>query len=192
MTRRISFRPFFGVDRLFAGLVLAGDVLDADHQAGFAGDGHAVGEPAGAAAHALDEVITAVGLAVGQQVAHLGGEELDGGEVAEGEVDAHVVVVDRLRQVDDGNPAAAPRQLLLEELELVGGFQRVVAADGDQRVDLQRDQRVVDRLQRRDPLRVLQVGGVGDVLARIGPRRADQNPLAVARDRLRNLCVMGM
>ena len=127
-----------GIDRLFAGFVLAGDVLDADHQAGLAGDGHAVGQPAGAAAHALGEEVAAVGLGVGQQVADLGGEELDGREVAEGEVDAHVVVVDRLGQVDDRDAAAARRELLLEELELVGGLERVVAADGDQGVDAQR------------------------------------------------------
>ena len=72
-------------------------------------------------------------------------------------------------------------QLLLEELELVGGLQRVVAADRDQGVDAQRDQRVVDGLQRRGPLRVLQVAGIGDVLAGIGPGGADQDALAVAR-----------
>ena len=63
--------PGLGVDGLLAGLVLAGDVLDADHQAGLAGDGHAVGQPAGAAAHALGQEVAAVGLGVGQQVADL-------------------------------------------------------------------------------------------------------------------------
>ena len=43
--------PVLGLTDLLAGLVLAGDVLDADHQAGLAGDGRAVGQPAGAAAH---------------------------------------------------------------------------------------------------------------------------------------------
>ena len=106
---------------------------------------------------------------------------VDGREVAEREVDARVIVVDRLGQVDDGNPLAAGGQLLLEELELVGRLQRVVAADGDQGVDAHRHQRVVDRLQRRGALGVLQVRRVGDVLARIGPGRADQDALAVAR-----------
>ena len=80
--------PVLGSVGLLAGLVLAGDVLDADHQAGLAGDGRAVGQPAGAAAHGLGEEVAAGRLGVGQQVADLAGQELDGREVAEGEVDA--------------------------------------------------------------------------------------------------------
>jgi hypothetical protein len=38
---------------------------------------------------------------VGAEVLHLLGHHVDGGEEAEGEVDAAVVVVDRLRQVHD-------------------------------------------------------------------------------------------
>ena len=53
-------------------------------------------------------------------------------------------------------------------------------------------QRLVDGLQRRRPLGVLQVGRVGDVLARIGPRRADQDALAVARPLADVWCVMRM
>ena len=56
----------------------------------------------------LGEEVAAVRLGVGQQVADLAGQELDGREVAEGEVDAHVVVVDRLGQVDDGDAAGCP------------------------------------------------------------------------------------
>ena len=44
----------------------------------------------------------------------------------------------------------------------------------------ERDQRVVDRLQRGRPLGVLEVLGRGNVLARIAPRGADQDALAVA------------
>ena len=75
----------------------------------------------------------------------------------------------------------ARRQVLLEELELVGRLQRVVAADGDQGVDAQRHQGLVDGLQRGGPLRVLQVGRLGNVLAGVGPGGADHDALAVAR-----------
>ena len=71
-------------------------------------------------------------------------------------------------------------QVLLEHLELVGGLERVVAADRDQGVDAERAEGVVDGLQRRGPLGIAQVGRVGDVLARVGPRGADQDALAVA------------
>ena len=54
-----------GVGRGFDLLVLAGDVFDADHQAGLAGDGRPIGQPAGAAAHALGQEIGTVGLRVG-------------------------------------------------------------------------------------------------------------------------------
>ena len=45
-----------------------------------------------------------VDFGVGQQVADLAGQELDRREVAEGEVDAAVVVVDRLGDVDHLDP----------------------------------------------------------------------------------------
>ena len=46
-----------GIDERLADFVLAGDVLDANHEAGLAGDGRAVGEPAGDAAHRLGDVV---------------------------------------------------------------------------------------------------------------------------------------
>ena len=73
------------------------------------------------------------------------------------------------------------RQMLLVELELVGRFQRIVAADGDQGVDAQRHQRVVDRLQGGGALGVLQMGRLRDVFAGVGPRGAEDDALAVAR-----------
>ena len=83
-----------------AGFVLAGDVFDADHQAGLAGDGGPVGQPAGAAAHRLGDEIAAVRLGVGQEVADFAGQNFHRGEITEGEVDARVVVVDGLGQMD--------------------------------------------------------------------------------------------
>ena len=134
------------IRRFFLRGVRTFDVFDADDEAGLAGDGDAVGEPAGAAAHRLDEEIAAVRGGIGDQVADFFAEEVDGRKVAEGEVDAAVVVVDRLGEMDDGNAASVGRELLLIELELVGGFERVVAADRDQRIDADRSQRLVDGL----------------------------------------------
>ena len=57
----------------------------------------------------LGDEVAAVGFGVGQQIADLRGQDLHGREIAEGEVDARVVVVDRLGQMDDGNAAAARR-----------------------------------------------------------------------------------
>ena len=57
-------------------------------------------------------------------------------EEAEGPVDAEVVVVDRLGEVDDAQRAADPGIELLHPVEVVGRLERVVAADGDERVDL--------------------------------------------------------
>ena len=170
----------FRIGDFLAHLVLAGDVLDADHQARFAGDGRAVGQPTRAAAHRFGDEIRAAGLGIGQEIADFLGQDIDGGEVAEGEIDARVIVVDGFGQVHDGNPLAARGQLFLEELELVGGLQGVVAADGNQGIDADREQGVVNRFEIFVAFGVLQMRGIGNVLARIGPRRADQNTLAVS------------
>ena len=112
---RAAERCFAGlrIGGLLGGLELAGDVFDADDQAGLAGDGRAVGQPAGAAAHRLGDEIAAGRFGVGQQVANLAGQHLDGREVAEREVDARVVVVDRLRQMDDRESACCPAAVAL-------------------------------------------------------------------------------
>ena len=65
-------------------------------------------EPARLAAHGLDDEVAAGRDRVGAQVLQLLGHDVDRGEEAEREVDAAVVVVDRLRQVDDLH---APRVL---------------------------------------------------------------------------------
>jgi hypothetical protein len=72
-----------------------------------------------------------------REVLELLRHDVDGGEEAEREVDAAVVVVDRLRQVDDLDAARPLGQVLLVLVEEVGRLERVVAADGDQRVDLE-------------------------------------------------------
>ena len=84
------------------------DVLDREHEVRLAGDRDAVGQPAGLAAHRLDDEVAAGRDRVGAQVLELLRHHVDGGEEAEREVDAAVVVVDRLRQVDDLDAARAP------------------------------------------------------------------------------------
>ena len=145
--------PVLGSVMRFRGLEVVDQVLDAQDQAGLAGDGRAVGQPAGASAHGFDQEVHPAGLGVGQQVADLARQGLDGREVAEREVDAAVVVVDRLGNVDDRDPPFAGRKIFLEPLELVGRLERVVAADRDQCIDAQRRKRAMDRAELGGPLR---------------------------------------
>ena len=84
------------------------DVLDREHEVRLAGDRDAVRQPAGLAAHRLDDEVARRRHRVGAQVLQLLRHHVDRGEEAEREVDAAVVVVDRLRQVDDLD---APRVL---------------------------------------------------------------------------------
>jgi hypothetical protein len=83
--------------------------------------------------------------------------------------------------MDDLDPARALGQPLLVFVEEVGGLERVVAADRDQRVDVEVDERVVDVAQRRGALGVEQVLGPVDALARVGARRADHDAARVAQ-----------
>jgi hypothetical protein len=109
------------------------------------------------------------------------GHDVDGGEEAEREVDAAVVVVDRLRQMDDVKPLGRGGELALVHVEEVGGLQRVVAADGDERVDFEIDERVVHVAEAGRLLRVVEIGLGVDALARIGAGGADDDPAAVAQ-----------
>ena len=84
----------------------------------------------------LDDEVAAGRLASARRFFSSLASDVDGGEEAEGEVDAAIVVVDRLRQVDDLDALRSGRQALLVLVEEVRGLQRVVAADRDQRVDL--------------------------------------------------------
>ena len=177
---RLELRLAIGAgDRLLAA-ELAVDVLHADHEARLSGNGGPVREPTGTAAHRLAEEVGTARLRVVEQVADLTTERVDGREVAEREIDAHVVVVDRLRQVHDRDPLGVGRQAVLVELELVGRFERVVATDRDQRLDAQRPEPLVGVFQRLHPLGILEVARMRDVLARIGAGGADHDALAAA------------
>ena len=73
------------------------------------------------------------------------------------------------------------RQVFLEQLELVGGLERIVAADRDEGIDAQRSQSLVNRSQGRRAVGVGQMAGMRDVLAGVGPGRADHDAPRVAR-----------
>ena len=119
-------------------LEIADQVFDAEDQARLAGDGRAVGQPAGASAHGFDQEEHPAGLGIGQQVADLARQGLDRREISEREIDSAVVVVDGLGNVNDRDPPLAGGQILLDSFEFVGGFERVVAADRDQCIDSER------------------------------------------------------
>jgi hypothetical protein len=82
------------------------------------------------------------------QVSNFGTQSFNGGEVAEGEIDAGVVVVDGLGNMHDRHAFLAFGKPILEGLQLVGGFERIIAADGDQRINTQRSQAFVNSTQR--------------------------------------------
>jgi len=100
------------------------------------GEGGAGGDPAGAAAHDLDdgdEVALTHGLAVAGDFAHGRGEVLDHAAVAGAVVGDGEVIVDRLRHADHAELVA----LLLGELgDLVGGVLGVVAPDVEEIADV--------------------------------------------------------
>ena len=177
----LARRAGLGVGQGFLGHQVVGEVFDGEDQAGLAGDGRAIGQPARAAAHRLDQEVHPARLGVGQQIADLAGQGLDGREIAEGEVDAPVIVIDRLGHVNHGDSRLFRGQVILEPLELVGGLERVVAADRDQGIHAQRGERPMDRAKLGRALGIGQVSGLRDVLAGVRPRRPDQDAARVPR-----------
>ena len=93
---------------------------------GAAGEARVQRDPAGVAAHHLDDEHAVVRVGGGVEAVDRLGGDLDRGVEAEGEVGAAEVVVDGLRDADD---------LDAEVGELGGDAEGVLAADGDQRVD---------------------------------------------------------
>jgi hypothetical protein len=76
--------------------------------------------------------------------------------------------------VNDRDLLRARGEAILVELELVGRLERVVTADGDQRVHADRAQPLVNSLQRRRTLGVFQVRRVRHHLAGVRAGRADE------------------
>ena len=124
--------------------------------------------------------IHAAGLGVGQQVADLAGQRFNRGEVAEREVDASVVVVDRLGHVNDGDMPLARRQEFLNAFEFVSGFEGVVAADRDQCIDFERRESAWTVRSWAVRSGSDRCAGSVTCLAGIGARGPDQDPARVA------------
>ncbi len=101
------------------------------------------GDPAGVAAHHLDDqdAVVTVGRRV-QAIDRLH-RDVDRGVEAEGVVGGAEVVVDRLRHADDRHAVLA--------VEARGGSERVLAADRDQPVDAVVLQPLGDPLPHRRP-----------------------------------------
>jgi len=107
------------------------------------------------------------------------GGEVSGRHEAERPVDAVVVVVDRLREVNEADRTQS-RHRLLDAVEVVRGLERVVTADGDERIDLMRSQRVEDVAEFGVLLAIREVVEGGDSLARVRPRGSEDDGRIVA------------
>ena len=121
-------------------------VFQTDAERSLTCDRGTVAEPRGLAAHELRDVVALRGGGVEQKVAQLAAHQVNGGEETEREVDAFVVVIDRLGQMDDADALGSLRESVLVKLEFGRGGERIVAADGDEDVDPQRAERVIDGL----------------------------------------------
>ncbi len=117
---------------LVAAAQVRDDLLDVERplghedRVGAAGDARVRGDPAGVAAHHLDDHHAVVRLGGRVQAVDRVGDDLHGRLEAERHVGAAEVVVDRLRHADDRHAVAVQAQRDAE---------RVLAADRDQRVD---------------------------------------------------------
>ena len=112
--------------------------LGHEDRVGAARDPGVRGDPAGVAAHHLDDHHAVVGLRRGVQAVDRVGDDLHSGVEAERDVGAAEVVVDRLRHPDDRDALFVQQQRHAE---------RVLAADRDQRADAAALQRRADRLE---------------------------------------------
>ena len=155
-------------DRREAGLEAAPDQLadlleverllrDQDH-VGAAGEPGVEGDPAGVAAHHLDDQDPVVAVGGGVEAVDRLHRDVDRGVEAEGVVGRAEVVVDRLRDADDRDAVLG--------VKARGGPQRVLAADRDQALDAVALE-VLD-----EPL------GVALLLERVGPGGAEDRPPA--------------
>ena len=121
------------------------------------------------------------------QIADFCSERFDSGEVSEREINPHVIVIDRLRNMNDRHTFLVSGQAVLIHLQLVGRLQRVVAADGNQSIDANGPQCFVHSLQRGGFFGIIQMFRSGDLFARIRASRADDDAFFAAGTTQRNL-----
>ena len=113
-------------------------VLGDQNHVGAARDPGVEGDPAGVAAHDLDDQDPVVALGGGVQPIDRVGRDLDSGLEAEGAVGSREVVVDRLRDADH------PHAVLVQP---IGYAERVLATDRDQCLDPMRLHARADQLE---------------------------------------------
>ena len=112
-------------------------LLGDEDDVGAAGEAGVQGDPARVAAHHLDDEHAVVRLGRGVQPVDRLHRDVDRGVEAEGEVGGVEVVVDRLGHADDVDA---------EVVQLGRDTERVLAADGDQRVDAEVGEVLLDLL----------------------------------------------
>lgn len=111
-----------------------GDIFDADDHLCFACHGDTVSQPTCFSSHAFGDEVGAACASICNEVTDFLRHEVDGGKVTEGEVDAVVVIVDGFGEVNNANFGATVVAHLIF-VEFVGGFEGIVAADGDEGID---------------------------------------------------------
>jgi len=145
------------------------------------GQRYPVREPARPSAHGLGDEVALRRHGVRAQVSELPRDHVDRGEEPEGEIDAVIVVVDRLGEVHDFHALGARGQALLVFEENVRGLQRAVAADRDEAVDAELEQALIDDAQALHLRGVVEIRHPFDFPARAPPRGTDDDAPLVAK-----------
>jgi hypothetical protein len=148
-----------------------GTLRDQDH-VGAARDAGVQRDPSGVAAHHLADQDPVVALRRRVEAVDGLARDAEGGVEPEGDVGAAEVVVDRLRDAQDRGTVA---------VELVGGAERVLAADRDQAVDLEVGERLPGAFRALLVLVDVGPGGSEDRPAAVQdpPRRVDREVFVV-------------
>jgi len=182
--RKAPLRGLCPRERIDIGFVdreVAVHIFGREHHVGFAGDRYTVRQPTRLAAHRFDDEIAAGGDAICAQIQQLLRHHVDRREEPEREVDATVVVVDRLGQMHDVNSGFVRDVVVLILVEEVGRLESVVTADRDERIDIEGAQGAVNPAEPLGFLGIEQVCGGLDGSAGVDPRGSDDDASTVAK-----------
>mmetsp|Transcript_7617 Transcript_7617/g.17519 ORF Transcript_7617/g.17519 Transcript_7617/m.17519 type:complete len:248 (+) Transcript_7617:959-1702(+) len=145
----------------------------------FSSNRRAVRQPAGGAAHCLDHKITLGTHCIRAQILELLGNGSDSSEKAKSEVDAGIVIVNSLWDVDDAHALGVRRQALLVLVHVVRGPESAITANRNNCVQLEFHQRVIHILEVPSLRGIVEVGRRFDAAAGSSARGANNNPTAV-------------
>jgi hypothetical protein len=149
------------------------DVFETDDHTSLTSNGSTVSKPCGFSSHQLADV-TGVGcFGVRQQIPYFDGEQLDSREIAERKVDPLIIIVDGFRQMDDLDSLFGIGQRIHDKFEFCRRRKRVITADGNECVNTQRAESLIDGHKRTDFLGVFEVHRRFQMLARIDPCGSD-------------------